>query len=319
MGPRSWLTAVTVLGCVWAMVPVANRAPVLAQAAPTATPRPTERLVFMHSGALYTIQADGKDRRNLARNLFFRMPQPAPDQPQFLVTVIAETPPASSQLGQLALIDETGQILQALTPLSIGADSFLATGAAWSPDGTQIVFRGELTRATTGSKVAGIYTMNRDGSNLTRIIDNVAYPEADQPAWSPDGKRIAFVASDLQTPGNKDIFTSTPTGDSITRLTTAGADDLYPSWSPDSTQIAFVSVRDGNFEIYSMNADGRSQRRLTRAEGIDTEPAWSPDGRRIAFVSVRAKDTAPSIYIMERTGSNPRRLITGRTPRWFRR
>jgi Tol biopolymer transport system component len=266
------------------------------------------------------IQGDlQQDRRNLARNLFFRMPQPAPDQAQFLVTVIGETPSTSSQLGQLVLLDETGQILQAITPFTIGADSFLATSAAWSPDGMQIVFRGELIRATTGTKVAGIYTANRDGSNLTRIIDSAAYPEADQPAWSPDGKRIAFVASDLQTPGNKDIFTATPTGDSVVRLTTGGADDMYPTWSPDSALIAFVSVRDGNFEIYSMNADGRSQRRLTRSEGIDTEPAWSPDGRRIAFVSVRGKDTVPAIYIMDRTGVNPRRLITGRTPRWFRR
>jgi Tol biopolymer transport system component len=89
------------------------------------------------------------------------------------------------------------------------------------------------------------------------------------PAWSPDGRRIAFEQSG-------DIYAINVDGSSQTNLTTNPADDTFPVWSPDGRQIAFISERDGNKEIYVMNADGSHQTRLTTHPEDDTNPVWSP-------------------------------------------
>jgi TolB protein len=104
------------------------------------------------------------------------------------------------------------------------------------------------------------------------------------PAYSPDGKRIAFT-SDKDEPGNFDVYVMPADGGAATRLTNSAGDDGAPAWSPDGTHIAFESDRDGLGapEIYVMGADGSSPLRLT-ANGLEERgPAWSPDRRRIAF------------------------------------
>ena len=80
------------------------------------------------------------------------------------------------------------------------------------------------------------------------------------PAWSPDGRQIAFV-SDRD--GNWEIYVMNADGSSQTNLTNDLPDDTGPVWSPDGRQIAFVFCRDGSYEIYVMNADGSGQTRLT--------------------------------------------------------
>ena len=75
------------------------------------------------------------------------------------------------------------------------------------------------------------------------------------PAWSPDGRRIAFTS---ERDGNPEIYVMNADGSGVTRLTYNDARDLdsFPAWSPDGRRIAFHSNRDGNFEIYVMNASG---------------------------------------------------------------
>ena len=74
------------------------------------------------------------------------------------------------------------------------------------------------------------------------------------PAWSPDGRRIAFHS---KRDGNPEIYVMNADGSGVTRLTYNGARDLVTAWSPDGRRIAFYSNRDGgNWEIYVMNAAG---------------------------------------------------------------
>ena len=135
------------------------------------------------------------------------------------------------------------------------------------------------------------------------------------PAWSPDGRRIAF-ASDRD--GNTEVYVMNADGSGVTRLTVNDAVDSSPSWSPDGRRIAFVSTRDGNWEIYVMNADGSGVTRLTDNDAYDWSPAWSPDGRRIAFQSKR--DGNFEIYVMNADGSGLTRLTYNGaddlTPSW---
>jgi tol-pal system beta propeller repeat protein TolB len=110
---------------------------------------------------------------------------------------------------------------------------------------------------------------------------------AGQPAWSPDGKKLAFLR--VQS-GNPDIYTITVDGSGERRLTNDSAEDVDPAWSPDGKFIAFDSKRTGRSQIFVMSADGSNQRRLTRDRFNDQQPRWSPNGDRMVFTSFRNRD-----------------------------
>jgi Tol biopolymer transport system component len=99
----------------------------------------------------------------------------------------------------------------------------------------------------------------------TRLLRNAEYP-----AWSPDGSRIAYHA---QGNGTWDIYTVRADGTGVIRLTNYPSDNRYPAWSPDGRWIAFSSNRDGQWEVYATLSDGTGPSyRLTYGGGV--HPAW---------------------------------------------
>lgn len=112
-----------------------------------------------------------------------------------------------------------------------------------------------------------LYVMNADGSNQTRLTDNLSFDTA--PSWSPDGTKIVFVSG---RDGNYEIYMMNADASNQTRLTNEFEYDFYPSWSPDGTKIVFVSGRD----IFVMNADGSNPQNLTN---ISSGWALCPDWR----------------------------------------
>lgn len=155
-----------------------------------------------------------------------------------------------------------------------------------------------------------IQTMDLEGKNVKRIIPTP--PQFNMhPAWSPDGRTIAFVST---RDGNPEIYLCDPEGKNIRRITNDPAMDEHPSWSPDGKQIAFNSNRDGNWEIYSMDADGKNAKRLTNHPSADTYPKWSPDRKHIAFITFR--DGNDEIYVMDSDGGNPTNVSNH--PAWDR-
>ena len=144
-----------------------------------------------------------------------------------------------------------------------------------------------------------IYVMNPDGSNVTRLTNNL---RAFDPEWSPDGRQIVFDSKDSWS-GNYNIYVMNADGSGVTRLTYDAEDGGNPSWSPDGRRIAFDSERDGNNNIYVMNSDGSNVTRLTDNGMRNWSPTWSPDGRQIAFHS-RALYGASQIYVMNSDGSD---------------
>jgi Tol biopolymer transport system component len=126
-----------------------------------------------------------------------------------------------------------------------------------------------------------IYVMNADGTGLTRLT-NSSDPSNLYPVWSPNGRRILFLACDT---GDPFLHVMNADGSNETRLTNAWTcddDQEIPDWSPDGRQIAYVG---NNSFLRVINADGTGSRRVTNSDSGDEEsPAWAPDGRRIAFV-----------------------------------
>jgi Tol biopolymer transport system component len=124
------------------------------------------------------------------------------------------------------------------------------------------------------------------------------------PAWSPDGRRIAYEynPSPTGTPArNSDIYVMNANGTGVRRLTRQIGFDGDPAWSPDGRKIVFESTRSGNADIWVMNADGTNPRQLTRSAVFDGDPAWAPGGSRIAFTSTRTGNR--EIYLMNPDGS----------------
>lgn len=153
-----------------------------------------------------------------------------------------------------------------------------------------------------------------NGGSPTRVLP--AGVAVTGPVASPDGTRIAFVATEVSST-NSDIYVVNRDGSGLFRLTTAPETDDNPSWSPDGTRIAFRSYRSGRLgDIWVVDADGGNPENLTPDPLPDTtderRPAWSPDGTRIAFSSNRGG--THDIWIMRTDGSDLVRLTN--TPQY---
>jgi Tol biopolymer transport system component len=220
--------------------------------------------------------------------------------------------PPSSGPSEVYLMNAYGTEPRNLTE-TWGPDVF----PVWSPDWRKILFlRNPCTsvrRACRG--ITQIYVMNTDGSGRRRLArggtlrtlfsGQFHYRSDSAPAWSPDGRRVAF-ASDRA--GNAEVYVMNADGSGQRNLTHSPGFDSDPVWSPDGRKIAFVSKafpqRPG--DIYVVNADGGGLRNLTAGPGGGESPSWSPDGRTIAFRSLR--DGNGEIYVMNADGSGLRRL-----------
>jgi dipeptidyl aminopeptidase/acylaminoacyl peptidase len=171
-----------------------------------------------------------------------------------------------------------------LLPLTLAALALLAVLLVGTPTIGRAAFPGAngkiaFVRAAAAPGVHnGVYVASEGGTELRLTDESV---NADDPMWSSDGSRIAYVQ-------DSDIWVMNADGSGKTNLTNTPHDGEYePAWSPDGHRIAFQSG-DGSGpctqRISVMNADGTGRTGLTDfGGGCDLEPAWSPDGTRLVF------------------------------------
>lgn len=123
------------------------------------------------------------------------------------------------------------------------------------------------------------------------------------PAWSPDGKRIAYVSFEKKSSA---IYVQTlATGERQTVSEAPGINGA-PAWSPDGSKLALTLSKDGSPDIYVLDLGSKYLNRLTNDISIETEPNWSPDGRSIVFTSDRGGK--PQLYLVPAGGGAAERL-----------
>jgi Tol biopolymer transport system component len=157
---------------------------------------------------------------------------------------------------------------------------------SWSPNGSRLVFISPCLKRVDSPRESytdtSLFMINADGTGLTQLTN---VPGADfEPAWSPDGKRIAFTSI---RDGNNQIYLFDVDSQSVIRLTApdVNIENSQPAWSPDGKQIAYMAKRVGTYQIWVMSDTGQDSVQLVRSGQSlwDYAPAWSANGEGIVF------------------------------------
>jgi Tol biopolymer transport system component len=305
----------------------------LATAGDAATPRIAGRILFaseegstLDNTELYAIRSDGSGRRALSRNTGGGDRGAAWSPNGALIAYWSERVERGRRISGLFVMRADGTGRRRLTPANLAVDGLDLP--SWSPDGQRLAFSAErggrrglwvirangtglraLTRTGGGAAwsprgdriafldIGGIRVVPARGGASRRLTRG---PSDGAPSWSPDGRTIAFVRSDVNglmqalylVPGAGGRARRIYGG---TRRVTMGRD---PQWSPDGRRIAL----EASGFVYVVRVRGRAARRLRPGDW----PSWSPDGRRIAFTR------GSSVYVMNADGTRVRRVRTER-------
>ncbi|CAN5733898.1 hypothetical protein BH24ACI5_BH24ACI5_27360 [soil metagenome] len=165
-----------------------------------------------------------------------------------------------------------------------------------SPDGRTVVY---------ASAVGGnmdIYLQRVGGENAVNLTEGSTADES-QPAFSPDGERIAF-RSEREGGG---LFIMGATGEAVRRITRLG---YHPAWSPDGRQLLYVTqnvtdpaLRFTTSQLWVVSVDGGEAQMLS--EGDAVQPAWSPNKHRIAYWGRTANAGTGEIWTIPAGGGAP--------------
>jgi Tol biopolymer transport system component len=176
------------------------------------------------------------------------------------------------------------------------AANYRSREPTWSPDAKRIAVSEAWGRFGYPASTIKIVSLS------TNKWTSVTKPRRDRfdvdPAWSPDGRTIAFARQDRGPPARQAIYLMRPDGSATRRLTVGGS----PSWSPDGKRLAFAL----GGSIYEIRADGRGRRRIIR--GLRSPIVrWSPDGRKLLYTS--KSGNSADVWIADVEGAHPRRIL----------
>jgi Tol biopolymer transport system component len=183
----------------------------------------------------------------------------------------------------------------------------------FSPNGRKIVASGVLDSSAPKDQ---IYVMDSHTGGHLHALTTAAQGNSDFAAWSPNGKKIAFISDRT---GIEQVWVMNADGSCQHQLTSAlVTHDEVPDWSPDGKQIVFEVGDVGSGTIWVMNANGSHQHQISSGPGDEFGPEWSPRGNKIAFVADYGNGNRP-IETMNPDGSDLQILTPGRNsfvPAW---
>jgi Tol biopolymer transport system component len=256
------------------------------------------RLVYARGadagGGLYLIGFDGHGRKRLTSGQD-EMPAWSPDGSRVAFSRTRDR----GRSYEIYLVRAAGGSPQAVTH-----GRGFAHSPSWAPDGSRILFSasgGRFGRSTDRNCAPNLWVVRPDGSGLRRLVRAGV-----EPAYSPDGRRIAFVRPDAR--DRSWVYIVGSAGQGVHRIGEGG----HPSWSPDGRYLVVERGVGLNriADLWLLRvSDGRATR-LTRTSTIsELGPAWSPDGHWIAFSMV--DKGFQDIYAVPASGGRPHRITHG--------
>jgi len=188
-------------------------------------------------------------------------------------------------------------------PERIASDNGWNVGAAWTPDGNEILF-------SSGTRVnLGLWRVAASQSTKPRRLAFVG-DQAAMPAVSRQGNRLAYAVERYDSNiWRVDLGGSGQKPGIPVKFISSTKPEYYPAYSPDGKRIAFVSARSGAPEVWVCESDGSDPVQLTSFGTVNTlRPQWSPGGESIAFEA--APGGNEDIYVISASGGVPQRLTT---------
>jgi Tol biopolymer transport system component len=180
---------------------------------------------------------------------------------------------------------------------------------SWTPDG-RLIYESEVDGRY------GVWLAAMNGQGPPRRFLDVTY-EVQQPAISPDGRRIAFVVNVAE--GNNDIFVADIDGSGRFNVTNAPGSQYLPRWSPDGARIAYVTSKPGE-SLRGVGVSDVATRKLTVTVQLPGHSAgnlaWAP-GKEIIIVG--SADDENNVFIVRESGPTAVQLTRGLTagsPSW---
>lgn len=168
----------------------------------------------------------------------------------------------------------------------------------FSPDGDKVI----MSLADRGN--SDIYVMDLRTREVTRLTTNPAIDTS--PSYAPDGRRIVFNSD---RGGTQQLYVMNADGTNIHRISFGDGRYATPVWSPRGDLIAFTKIGDAKFRIGVMKPDGEGERLLTDSYQ-DEAPTWAPNGRVLMFFRLSQRDGSTSLWSVDLTGYNERRVMT---------
>jgi TolB protein len=177
----------------------------------------------------------------------------------------------------------------------------------WSPDGQTILY----SMAVGGN--TDVYKISATGGGAPVRLTNTPGIDVGG-SFSPDGKQVVFESD---RGGNQQVYVMNADGSNQRRISFGAGRHATPEWSPRGDLISFTRIA-GDFRVGVMSPDGSGERMLTNS-WQDEAPTWAPNGRVIQFFRTEKNSGKTSIWQVDLTGKNERKLPTpvdGSDPAW---